>query len=264
MRSTLILFLLSIGGFAGAQEKKQDLLFQLNNILRNTTHHHWAYEGLKMQIDSPFTLKNGVLSMHVRYYSDTAAYWERMEAPLDKIHSVWEDVYVILLYKKDDVIVTGGEVGRPETTVSGTRKIFHVGLPSTTGTADSLRHVLGSLLGKKEILPQSEYFRAYEVDDSSFSEGLKLVQLEDRYGYIDTARMVVIPFRFDEAMEFSEGLAAVSIDRRWGYIDRKGRMVIPVQFSDATDFVNGKAEVFYRDSWYSITKSGRKKKLRGN
>jgi hypothetical protein len=215
-----------------------------------------------MEVDTPFYLKNGILSMSVSYHSDTSDYWVRMEAPIQKLSYVLEDVYIILYFRNTDVAIRGGEKGKPETEDGELRNMFHIGLPFGAGTADSLRHALGVHLERKDLLPASEYFREYEVENSSFIEGLKMVELDGLLGYIDTSRMVVIPFLYEYGNEFSDGLAAVKKDGSWGYIDRNGKTVIPFQFSGATDFVDGKAEVIWRNNRYTIDKKGRKKKLK--
>ena len=50
----------------------------------------------------------------------------------------------------------------------------------------------------------------------------------DRWGFIDRAGAVAIPFEFDFASPHSEGLAAVRRDGRVGCVDRAGRWVIPL------------------------------------
>lgn len=260
MRPILLVLLLVSAGLAQGQGNRHELLGRLNSMLRNSPHHHWAYEGMKMKIDSPFALNDGVLSMSVSYVTDTVSYWVRMEAPIEKISYVLEDVYVILYFKNKDVKIEGGEVGRPETTDGETRTMFHVGLPLSETSADSLRQVLGNYLGRREILPAAVYFREYDVPDSMFSEGMKMVELDNKCGYIDTSRMVVIPFLYYNGLEFNEGLAAVEKDGNWGYIDKKGTVVIPFKFASASDFLDGKAEVIYRNNRYTINKKGKMKR----
>ncbi|OVE80720.1 hypothetical protein BVY04_05280, partial [bacterium M21] len=57
---------------------------------------------------------------------------------------------------------------------------------------------------------------------------------------------------FDEAKHFSEGLAVVKIDGRYGYIDRMGTFVVPPQFLVANKFSDGLAVVrIGHDLWSS-------------
>jgi len=47
----------------------------------------------------------------------------------------------------------------------------------------------------------------------------------------------------DDIDHFSDGLAAVEVDGKWGYINTSGEVVIEPQFSSAQPFVNGTAIV---------------------
>ncbi len=75
-----------------------------------------------------------------------------------------------------------------------------------------------------------------------FSEGLAAVMNDDRqqshaflqnsgkFGYIDKAGKVVIPFLYDYAAPFSEGLAYVCQGDKFGYIDAAGNVVVPIVY----------------------------------
>ena len=55
-----------------------------------------------------------------------------------------------------------------------------------------------------------------------FSQSLACVEVNDKWGYIDTKGNIVIPAVYDDAYSFSQGLAAVKVNGKWGYIDTKG------------------------------------------
>jgi WG containing repeat len=77
-----------------------------------------------------------------------------------------------------------------------------------------------------------------------FSEGLAAFENEDgKHGYIDETGKVVIEPVFDNWTEFSEGLAAVSVNFEWGYIDKTGKWVVRPQFSVGRPFSDGMALV---------------------
>ncbi|HYC87083.1 MAG TPA: WG repeat-containing protein [Chryseosolibacter sp.] len=65
-----------------------------------------------------------------------------------------------------------------------------------------------------------------------------------QYGFIDRSGKVVIPLRFEQALEFSEGLCAVRTNGRYGFIDVNGDMRIPPVYDYATVFNEGLALVF--------------------
>ncbi len=73
------------------------------------------------------------------------------------------------------------------------------------------------------------------------SDYLFLVQIKDRYGYINCAGNIVIAPQFDIGGEFREGLAAVKVGDEWGFIDRTGRMVIAPRFRGVGEFSEGLA-----------------------
>ncbi len=55
----------------------------------------------------------------------------------------------------------------------------------------------------------------------SFSEGVALVKMDDKYGYINSEGQVVIKQQYDDAgTGFSEGLVHVKIGEKWGYISK--------------------------------------------
>jgi len=84
---------------------------------------------------------------------------------------------------------------------------------------------------------------------NSFSEGLALVAVATKhgfpfYGYIDRAgKMAIEPKYFGFALDFSEGLALISVKDKIGFIDKTGKIVIKPEFSYGTSFRNGLAAV---------------------
>lgn len=61
-----------------------------------------------------------------------------------------------------------------------------------------------------------------------FSEGLAMVQQNEKVGYIDKTGRVVIPFRYDSGLDFEHGIAWVESAGDTGYINRYGMEVVPV------------------------------------
>src|SRR6478752_3658048 len=77
------------------QKAEKEFLKQLNSILKNSKQQHWAYEGNVMSIDSAFAInKEGILSVTVRYTSDTSFVRVRLAAPVSKIDTVRYDLYM--------------------------------------------------------------------------------------------------------------------------------------------------------------------------
>ncbi|MGL4567916.1 MAG: WG repeat-containing protein [Fusobacteriaceae bacterium] len=90
-----------------------------------------------------------------------------------------------------------------------------------------------------------------------FSDGLAVVEIGGKYGFIDKSGNLVIPAKFDKAWEFSDGLANVEIDGKWGFIDKSGNLVIPAKFDYTWGFSDGLALVEINGKWIYIDKKGK-------
>lgn len=95
---------------------------------------------------------------------------------------------------------------------------------------------------------------------SLFQEGLAVVRESNRWKYIDKTGEVVIEGNFSSIRNFSQGKAAVRFDGRWGYINTSGNFVINPKFRDAHKFSNGRAFVRSLHNWgyYYIDEKGDK------
>ncbi len=82
-----------------------------------------------------------------------------------------------------------------------------------------------------------------------FSEGLALVNINNKCGFINTDGKMTIPATFDDATDFSEGMAVVvqydNVNKtpKYGFINKKGELVINYQFEHANNFKEGLALV---------------------
>ena len=77
------------------------------------------------------------------------------------------------------------------------------------------------------------------------SEPLLPVQVDGRWGYIDTSGQMVIAPKFRYAHPFSEGLAAV-YDKEWTYIDTSANRVFALPLDPRpTEFHDGRARLCY-------------------
>jgi hypothetical protein len=111
------------------QKAEKEFLTQLNYILKISQRQHWNFNG-QMTIDSAFAInKEGILSVTVRYATDTSFVRVRMAAPVNKIISVAYDLYVILEYKEDVVTSFQSDPGSILLKENGTGSMFHIGAP---------------------------------------------------------------------------------------------------------------------------------------
>ena len=90
-----------------------------------------------------------------------------------------------------------------------------------------------------------------------YYEGLAMVRLDKKYGFIDKTGKEVIPIKYDDVWYFSEGLAAVSLNNKWGFIDKTGKEVILIKYDDAESPSEGLAKVKLNDKYGFIDKTGK-------
>ena len=89
-----------------------------------------------------------------------------------------------------------------------------------------------------------------------YYNGLAIVVLNDKYGFVDKNKNVVVPIKYDDVEKFQEDYAVVGLDGKYGYINRQGEEVIPLQFSGADSFREGRARVWKNESTGFINKKG--------
>lgn len=70
-----------------------------------------------------------------------------------------------------------------------------------------------------------------------------LVQVNQKYGFMDANCRMVVPAQYNEAFDFTEGRAAVKIGEKWGYIDQTGVVVVAPRFAGAFHFADDLASV---------------------
>ena len=80
------------------------------------------------------------------------------------------------------------------------------------------------------------------------------------YGYVQDGDLL-IPYKYEYALDFKEGLAGVCLSSRFGFIDNAGNQVIPLEYKDilAAGFTEGVCGVSKNGKkWYYIDKKGNK------
>ena len=94
---------------------------------------------------------------------------------------------------------------------------------------------------------------------STFSDGLAMVRIGNKAGYIDRDGDMAIAPSFDAvgAGVHRGGLAIISAAGMAGFVDLRGKMVIKPQFEAASWFCEGLAAVFVKDKgWGYVDRSG--------
>lgn len=78
----------------------------------------------------------------------------------------------------------------------------------------------------------------------NYSEGVALVEIDRKYGYLDKTGRLVIEPRFEYASPFKDGVAAVLLGGKYGFIDKMGQFIIEPQYEEEpTEFYEGLARV---------------------
>lgn len=80
-------------------------------------------------------------------------------------------------------------------------------------------------------------------DAREFHEGLAVVRMGEKYGYVDKGGKPAIPALYDEARGFHGKRAAVRIGKKWGFIDPKGQTAVDAAWDGCGDFSEGLAPV---------------------
>ena len=90
-----------------------------------------------------------------------------------------------------------------------------------------------------------------------FHDGLLLVKLNGKYGFIDKSGNEVIPCKYDYVQGFHEGLALVKQNYKIGFIDKTGNQVIPCIYDVAWEFLDGLTRVKQNNKWGFVDKNGK-------
>ena len=95
-------------------------------------------------------------------------------------------------------------------------------------------------------------------DIGDFSDGMAMVRLNKKYGFIDADGRQVGEVRWDTVNPFSNGYAAVRENGRWGFIDKTNTLVIPCQYAEVNAFdAEGNCDVKKTDgTWVVINTKG--------
>ena len=89
------------------------------------------------------------------------------------------------------------------------------------------------------------------------SEGLVVVQLNGKWGFVDVTGKEVVPVKYDHVWRFKEGLASVELKRKRGFVDKEGKEVVPPKYDSVRDLSEGLVGVQLNGQWGFIDKTGK-------
>lgn len=95
------------------------------------------------------------------------------------------------------------------------------------GEANRKEYVSGSVQEVSAIIKDNKV--SQPKNEEKIQEGLALVRLDGKYGYIDKGGKEVITCQYGQAKPFFNGFAEVWTENGWGVIDREGKEIIPCQ-----------------------------------
>lgn len=78
----------------------------------------------------------------------------------------------------------------------------------------------------------------------------------EKYGYINLRGEVVIPPKYDHALEFKNGLARIELNGKFGYINQHSEIIINPMFELGLSYGCGCIPVKAQDKWGVIDKQG--------
>lgn len=125
---------------------------------------------------------------------------------------------------------------------------FHNGLARCVASDDKM-----GVIDKKGTFILPTIYKDIERDEGF---GLIIEDTLGKKGYVNCKGEFIIPCEYDEVYGFSDGLTVVAIDNKYGYMDTLGVWEIDTIFSDARSFKNGFARVEKDEKRFFINHSG--------
>jgi hypothetical protein len=99
-----------------------------------------------------------------------------------------------------------------------------------------------------KIIVDAKYDSVY-----AFWEGLAIVEINKKYGFIDVEGNEIIEIKYDMVRIFYENIAAVKYNGLWGFIDKSEKIIIPFKYFNAHMFFDEMSLVTYRDNESHLT-----------
>lgn len=88
------------------------------------------------------------------------------------------------------------------------------------------------------------------------SEGLRGIQRDGKFGFIDDRGRLRIANRYDDVGEFREGVAPFKLIGKWGFLSPTDQVIINPNYEKVSNFQNGLAIVYRNGKSGVITKTG--------
>jgi len=90
-----------------------------------------------------------------------------------------------------------------------------------------------------------------------FSEGLRGIWRDGKYGFVDAQGKLRIPNRYDSIGDFQEGLAPIKLIGLWGFINAGDKIIVQPNYEKVSSFTYGLSRVMRNKKWGMIDKDGK-------
>ena len=134
----------------GREKAESSFLKEINNVLQHSQDAglSFMYKVDSMIVDSPFVIKEGVISVAVRYISETDTVRIRAEAPVSHLKDIGYDHYLIMLLKDEAVTQYEYKAGDNDYKQTMKKNLLHIGTPIKDGYGEqeNLQKLLNKLL----------------------------------------------------------------------------------------------------------------------
>ena len=90
----------------------------------------------------------------------------------------------------------------------------------------------------------------------TFHNGLAVVKLNNKYGFVNTEGEEVVEPKYDEIGYFYDGLARVKLNGKWGFVNTEGVEVVEPKYTWVDNFYENIATVYLAGKTYYINTQG--------
>ena len=218
-----------------------------NSLKKNYSAKDMAGLNIRVEVYS----KNGLVAVYIIPYNSNGVIWEVFEIKNGKVVPL-QNTYKNVKGKK--WWIEKKEVGKKKKEIGEKKDEIEKKEEETEKKETQL--------GENKLYKTGDVVIPLKYDwAGSFSEGLAVVGIEGKWGFIDKSGNEVVPLKYGYADEFSEGLACVSLTNKYkkdkyGFIDKSGNEVVPLKYDWAGSFSEGLAMVKLDGRWSFIDKLG--------
>ena len=234
-----------------ANIKKGNYKYYVSDYTNSLKKNYSAKDMAGLNIRVEVYDKNGLVAVYIIPYNPNGVIWEVFEIKNGKVVPL-QNTYKNVKGKK--WWIEKKEVGKKKKEIGEKKDEIEKKEEETEKKETQL--------GENKLYKTGDVVIPLKYDwAGSFSEGLAVVGIEGKWGFIDKSGNEVVPLKYGYADEFSEGFACVSLTNKYkkdkyGFIDKSGNEVVPLKYDWAGSFSEGLAMVKLDGRWSFIDKLG--------